>query len=366
MRFSEKTRGMRALIAFIFITIHTILSGQNQENAILVLPVNSFDFGPIPEDKGKVNHKFFFTNAGTEPLIINNVRTTCGCTVPSWTKDPVLPGNEGFIDIEFDPKGRPGAFHKTVQIQSAAQNANMFLTISGMVMPPPERVDLPYKLGDLHVKSNHVNLGYLYKGDTGSENLIVANHTSHDIEVGFIEVPPHIMLFSDPQVLHPEEYGQIEVRYNTEKIDDWDVVVDQIPVIINGKRNSNVKLTVTANIREDFRSLTQEQIAIAPIATYTADSMNYDTITRNDPVEYKFLVRNDGQSDLVIRAVKASCGCTAVKPAKNILAPGDSAYIDAVFYPEGRSGDFKNGITIVTNDPRLYKKYLFLEGYIKN
>jgi hypothetical protein len=54
-----------------------------------------------------------------------------------------------------------------------------------------------------------------------------------------------------------------------------------------------------------------------------------------------------------------------VKPDKNKLAPGDSTYIDAVFNPKGRAGEFKNGITIITNDPRLYKKYLFLEGYIK-
>jgi len=102
------------------------------------------------------------------------------------------------------------------------------------------------------------------------------------------------------------------------------------------------------------------------VATYIEDVFDHDTIPQDNPVECRFLIRNDGQSDLIIRSVKPSCGCTAVKPEKSTLAPGDSTYIDAVFYPKGRSGDFKNGITIVTNDPRLYKKYFFIEGYVKD
>ena len=351
------------LLAFLFVGFEAF--SQTNEGALLSIPVNSYDFGRILEDKGVVSHTFTFTNTGTEPLVVTNVRTTCGCTVPSWTVDPVLPGAEGFVEIAFDPKKHQGAFHKTIQIQSTAQNANMFVTISGTVVPPLKEEILPYKLGELTSKSSQINLGYLYKGDTGVEDLVIANPTNHPVEIDFKDVPDYIVLMAHPQVLQPGEYGQIEVQYCTDKTDDWDAVIDQIPVVLNGKEDKQVSLTITANIREDFRDLTPEQMAIAPVASYEKDIVDYDTISQKNPVECKFLIRNDGQSDLVIRAVKPSCGCTAVKPEKSNLAPGDSTYIDAVFYPKGRPGEFKNGITIVTNDPRLYKKYLFVEGYVK-
>ena len=350
------------LIIFLFFSFSIV---AQEKGAILALQSNSFDFGRILEDNGVVQHKFLFTNTGSEPLMVTNVRTTCGCTVPSWTKDPVQPGKEGYVEIEFNPRNHPGTFHKTVQVQSSAQNSNMFLTISGTVIPPMKMENLPNKLGELNVKSNHINLGYLYKGETGIENMIIANNTKIPIEVGFKNIPDYLSLIPDPPVLNPGEYGQVEVQYNTTKINDWDVVIDQIPVEINGKEDKKAQLTITANIREDFRNLTEEQMAIAPVASYKEESFDYDTITSDKPVDCQFLIRNEGQSDLIIRAVKPTCGCTAVKPKKSTLTPGDSTYIDAVFYPKGRTGEFKNGITIITNDPRLYKKYLYLEGYIK-
>ena len=163
------------LIIFLFFSFSIV---AQEKGAILALQSNSFDFGRILEDDGVVQHKFLFTNTGSDPLLVTNVRTTCGCTVPSWTKDPVQPGKEGYVEIEFNPRNHPGTFHKTVQVQSSAQNSNMFLTISGTVIPPMKMENLPNKLGELNVKSNHINLGYLYKGETGIENMIIANNTS--------------------------------------------------------------------------------------------------------------------------------------------------------------------------------------------
>jgi hypothetical protein len=162
----------------------------------------------------------------------------------------------------------------------------MFLTISGMVIPPLKLENLPYQIGDLNVKSNHVNLGYLYKGEAGTESLVIANYTQNPIEISFKNVLPYISLLADPPTLKPGEYGQIQVEYYTEKIDDWDIVIDQVPVLLNGKEDSRVKLTITANIREDFRNLTEEQLTIAPVADFGNDSFNYDTISSDTSLSF--------------------------------------------------------------------------------
>ena len=74
------------------------------------------NFGDIEEKGGKVSHKFMFTNNGKNPLRILSVKPSCGCTTPDWTKDEIKPGNQGYIIAEYNPKGRPGVFRKSLSI----------------------------------------------------------------------------------------------------------------------------------------------------------------------------------------------------------------------------------------------------------
>ncbi len=357
---------MRIFPVLIVLFCTTALRGQSGDSSLLILPENSYDFGRIMVDKGVVFHSFVFRNEGTIPLQITNIRTTCNCKISDWTREPVPPGKEGTITVEFDPMNKVGAFHKTIQIQSTASNPNMFLTIRGTVVPPVKKEPLLYKIGELSVKTTHLNFGFLFKGNTGIELLTVANMTSNPLKLAFDSVPEHLYFKAIPPVLQPGEYGQVEVIYNTNLIDDWDVVVDPVRLEINGRKVENALLTVTANIREDFSGYTPDQINNAPVAYFKNLKNTFDTLSEKNPVECRFMLVNTGKSDLIIRAVKPSCGCTAVKPEKSILAPGDSTYINAFFHPEERIGEVKTGIKVVTNDPQLYKQYLWIEGYIKH
>lgn len=78
-----------------------------------------FDFGKVKEGE-KVQHAFKFKNIGDNPLMISDAMASCGCTVPSFSKEPVLPGAEGEIKVEFNSKGRMGKNHKSVLVVSNA------------------------------------------------------------------------------------------------------------------------------------------------------------------------------------------------------------------------------------------------------
>ena len=80
----------------------------------------TFDFGVI--NKGEiVSHTFKFKNIGNSDLIISNVATSCGCTVPKYTDKPIKPGEEGLIEAIFDSAGRSGMQHKTLTIIANTQ-----------------------------------------------------------------------------------------------------------------------------------------------------------------------------------------------------------------------------------------------------
>lgn len=79
-----------------------------------------FDFGTIKEGE-VVKHEYRFRNTGTAPLLISKADASCGCTVPSFPKEPIAPGAEGVITVQFDSHGRSGHQEKNVIISSNAQ-----------------------------------------------------------------------------------------------------------------------------------------------------------------------------------------------------------------------------------------------------
>jgi hypothetical protein len=82
--------------------------------------------------------EFKVTNTGTEPLILNKCNGSCGCTVPSWPKEPIAPGAKAVITVKYDTK-RPGPINKNVTITSNAVNEpNKVIRIKGEVSPAPE------------------------------------------------------------------------------------------------------------------------------------------------------------------------------------------------------------------------------------
>jgi hypothetical protein len=104
------------------------------EGPVMVWDESIFDFGDLLQGD-KVEHTFRFVNAGSQPLIITNVSTQCGCTAPKgWPRDPVMPGARGEITISFDSAGKIGRQNKVIIVVSNAANpkANQLL-LSGNV-----------------------------------------------------------------------------------------------------------------------------------------------------------------------------------------------------------------------------------------
>lgn len=91
------------------------------------------DYGNIAEDSDGT-WSFTFKNLGKEPIVINRVRSTCGCTVPSWPREPVEPGVSGKITVRYNT-AQTGTFLKSVQVYSTALNSPVKLQIKGKVVP---------------------------------------------------------------------------------------------------------------------------------------------------------------------------------------------------------------------------------------
>lgn len=104
----------------------------DEEQAYIAFDTTTIDLGTFSEDSAVVNCSFSFTNTGNAPLIIHQALASCGCTVPTFTRVPVQPGESGKIDVTYNGSGKlPGRFKKTITVRTNAENAVVKIYITG-------------------------------------------------------------------------------------------------------------------------------------------------------------------------------------------------------------------------------------------
>jgi hypothetical protein len=116
----------------------------NQENKNNKAPKIEFeftvyDYGTVQQG-GNGTCEFAFTNKGKEALLLTNVKSTCGCTVPSWPKEPVKKGGVSKIVVKYNTN-RLGPINKSVTVTSNASNSPVILKIKGKVIPKAEKTE---------------------------------------------------------------------------------------------------------------------------------------------------------------------------------------------------------------------------------
>ncbi|MCD6366775.1 MAG: DUF1573 domain-containing protein [Bacteroidales bacterium] len=337
-----------------------------QKQANISFNETNYDFGKFKEEKGKVTHNFDFTNTGNQPLIINNVRSSCGCTTPEWTNTPVAPGAKGSIKVTYNAKNRPNKFHKTITIQSNAITPTVVLKITGDVIPRQKTVEdyYPQKMGDLRLKSNHLAFMNIKNTEVRTDSLNIVNTGAAPITIGFERVPAHLILKAVPATLKPNQKGHIIATYDAAKKNDWGFVIDRVNLTINGQRVTNNRLSVSATIKEDFSKMVEKDKKNAAHVTFDTLTFNFGTINQGDVVSHNFKLKNTGKSDLLIRKIKSSCGCTATAPESKVIGKGKSSSIKATFNSRGKVGKQHKTITVITNDPDHPETILRVTGYV--
>lgn len=128
-----------ALLAMVSMPLFTaeahplrVSTEQNENVAEIKFDTLRVNLGTFKESDGVQSCSFTFTNTGVAPLVIHQAFASCGCTVPSYSKDPVKPGQKGEIKVTYNGAGKfPGRFQKTVTVRSNAKNEIVRLTIEG-------------------------------------------------------------------------------------------------------------------------------------------------------------------------------------------------------------------------------------------
>lgn len=338
-----------------------------QRAASITFTEESFDFGKIKESDGPVSHSFSFTNTGSVPLLVQNAQPSCGCTSPDWTKQPVMPGTKGFVKATFDPNGRPGTFEKSITVYSNADRPTVILKITGAVIPKPPTVMDEYRfpIGDLRLNTSFISFGKvnpLTKRDTVIKFI---NSGKDALTVKIINAPPTLMASFNPEVVNPNQKGELHIAYDASKKNDWGFLFDNLSFTINNKPDQAYKVTIAAEIVEDFSKLTPQQLEKAPKIKFETTLFNFGSIKEGQKAEYDFVFKNEGKSNLTLRKITPSCGCTTTNPKDMNIKAGNTSQIHVVFDSAGKTGSQSKTITLITNDPKNSSMILWIKGTVE-
>jgi len=327
------------------------------------------DFGTFKEEDGKQTFDFFVTNTGKEPLVIQNIVASCGCTTPEWTKQPIPPGAKGKVTAIYDPAGRPGQFNKTLNVYMNTTPEVVVLIIKGEVTPHEKTVEelFTFPAGAIRFESNHLAFTNVKKTEKKIRVMQLINTSAVPVKVEFDQVPAHLTLKANPETIKPGQKGLVEGTYDATKNQGWGTVNDMVKIKLNGTPQENVYYYVSANLVEDFSALTKDQLLNAPGLKFTSTTFELGKIKGNTQNEVVFNFKNEGKNDLIIRYVRATCGCTAVQQGSQGIGikPGETSSIKAVFNSGGYSGKVTKAIYVYANDPKNSETVLMVNADVE-
>jgi hypothetical protein len=324
----------------------------------------TFDFGEINEEDGYAEHVFLLRNTGSAPLTITQVQTSCGCTEPDWTRDPIAPGGEGQIFITYSTKNRPGPFKKNISVYTTDKERRLRLTITGEVIPKSKDLQRVFRdtIGSVQMEQTAFTFSAVQPKETAKQEIWIQNFAEGDVTLS-IENASEYLTVEAPGVLKSGKPERLKLSLDAGKLAGrkgrlltqltWKTVDASGAV-------QTQNLPVAINSVDDFSALTAEEKKNSPTAQFSTGSLSFGTLKtkggfpgRSKRVSQSFTVKNTGKKPLILHSI--TCDDVRVRiaePGKKTLQPEDSVTLNITLQPKTIEGALAEDIYIICNDPQ--------------
>ena len=335
------------------------------------------DFGKIKEEGGKVTGRFEFTNIGTEDLVLTNVRPGCGCTAANYSKDPIAPGQKGFIEATYNPYNRPGGFNKNIrvttnepQFSDGSNAAPHMIFIKGEVIkrPPTEFEKAGYtkssgmaRFFEPNVKHDILNTAVV------RDTFKVRNFWTKPVSFEMNPKPAYVseVYRSFGPELNPGQEGFIVLAYDASQRGAFGQLKDIIIYKTNDSIESKKLLHFSVNIKEDFSKLTKKQLKNLPVAELSSTDYDFGNVSKNTQQTATLTLKNTGKDPLIIRALTPSSGYFKASANLMEIPAGQTSTVTVTFKANSRAGVQKGTLEIITNDPDHTSQVVNLKAQIQ-
>ncbi len=247
MKITKYSFASLAFSLFLFLSLGLFSSAMAQ--GVIQFDVESFDFGTV-EEGDKADKTFTFKNTGNQPIILSNVRASCGCTTPNWTREPVMPGQTGKIEVSYNSAGRPGAFNKTITITSNATEATKVLTIRGNVVSDPANDP------KMTVERTTVALGKIKKGEAVTYKISFKNDGKKQLQVHNLTSKCNCVKLAGRATAEAGQTQELEIVITPTQTGTFE---DDIVIYTNSRSTGTTTIKLTGTVVEGSSSVLRNE-----------------------------------------------------------------------------------------------------------
>lgn len=192
----------------------------------------------IRDDSAPRKIRFTFSNSGQDALRITKVAATCGCTVPEYSVQPVLPGGRGEITVLYNPYNQYGRINRSVYVYTEASTIHPVarLTIKGEIIPSDRFRGYPAALGTLRAKRDSIDFGTVGREMRRTERILCVNGGSSSLKIKALpEISPDwVTIYTEPEVIAPGAEAELYVVIDGSLFPDGFSGRKDVSVILDG------------------------------------------------------------------------------------------------------------------------------------
>ena len=338
---------MKAKLFFLLVSIIFGLNVLYAQSEKVSFSQTTFDFGTIGEKDGNVTHDFIITNNSDKPLVINSVQTSCGCTTPNYTREPINPKKSGIISVSYNPLGNSGNISKTISVTTNLE-PNIVLVIKanvekGQINPLKK---YPISIQTLLFKTQpQLNFDLVNSNKSNSLNLELYNNSDSDIKVNKIFSLPDYMTV-EPEIIPAKKSIQLYFSINASKIQKSGFHKGNITFSIDAKKKDFIPYNFV--MEENFDKLSVIEKQEKGLINL---NNNRAVFLSKDKNSYILKIANSGKSKLNIKEIQSADSNIAFSKKQISINPGRIEEVK-ITYPVNKLIPGTNSIIyIISDDP---------------
>lgn len=306
-----------------------------------------------------------FTNKGSAPLTVKEVRASCGCLDVAFPSTPIAAGARGEIELTFDAK-MLGSFYKEVEVLTNASEKPTYIGIQGTVVTEVHDYsdEFPIDLGNVRLMSNIVEFEDVSRGDHPTAELRVLNSDRTAFRPELMHLPPYLSAEYLPEDIPAGKAGTIRLTLDSEKLSGLGLNQTSIYLsrYMGDKIGETNEILVSAILLPSFADMSDEALAQAPELSVSESSVEIVPVSGKKAVSHTILLTNTGQSDLHIQQVQVFNKALSVKIADSTIRPGKTTKLKitvSAHYLHRSKGRMR--VMLITDAPRQAKQYINVE-----
>lgn len=329
------------------------LSYAQEQQSALLFETYEWDFGEIEEADGVVQHTFRFMNVSQDPIQIDNIATSCGCTTVQYSVEPIQGGEQGELTVSFDPARTDGRVLREVEVFTKDRRNYASLMIMATVNPVPMGLEqlYPHLLeGTIKTNALRCTFGYVTQGESMTKVVRIANVGNKTVKLSTVTTGNRYGMSVDcPESIAPEEVKSIKITYSIPTGRKYfGMARDSVWVVADGTK-SQQPITVNALRVEKFSN---KENGPKPVLRIEPSYVDFGEKAPGKIYKKTITIGNTGNADLIFRNVEPMEGTAISIESGQVIKPGKELKVTVAVTNSSQPHTTTMGsINLTTNDP---------------